>query len=60
MGAVLLSIGLYAGGFFNGAIEEDFTQAELQIFFDSEKINEHEKFNDVKNYEVIIQFAKNK
>jgi len=27
-----------------------FTQAELQIFFNSSKINEHEKFEDIKNY----------
>jgi len=33
----------------------EFTQAELQIFFDHEKINEHEKWNDVKNYKLIVQ-----
>ena len=32
----------------------EFTQAELQIFFDAEKINEHENFNDVKEYNLII------
>ncbi len=32
----------------------EFTQAELQIFFDAEKINEHEKWNEVKNYKLIL------
>ena len=32
----------------------EFTQAELQIFFDSDKINEHEKWNQIKNYKLII------
>jgi len=32
----------------------EFTQAELQIFFDPEKINEHEKWDDVKDYKLIL------
>ena len=32
----------------------EFSQAELQIFFDSEKVNEHEKWNEVKNYKLIV------
>jgi len=32
----------------------EFTQAELQIFFDPDKINEHEKFDDVADYKLII------
>lgn len=32
----------------------EFSQAELQIFFDSEKINEHKKWNEVKNYKLIL------
>jgi glycyl-tRNA synthetase len=32
----------------------EFTQAELQIFFDSEKINEHEKWSEVKDYNLIV------
>ncbi|MDO8622832.1 MAG: glycine--tRNA ligase [archaeon] len=35
----------------------EFTQAELQIFFDPEKINEHEKWNEVKNKKLRIKFA---
>ena len=38
----------------------EFTQAELQIFFDSEKINEHEKFDEVKNYNLIVYLASDK
>lgn len=37
----------------------EFTQSELQIFFDSDKINEHEKFDEVKDYQLII-FSDNK
>ncbi len=37
----------------------EFTQAELQIFFDPDKINEHEKFDEVKDYQLII-FSDNK
>ncbi|MEM7816624.1 MAG: glycine--tRNA ligase, partial [Candidatus Aenigmatarchaeota archaeon] len=32
----------------------EFTQAELQIFFDSEKVNEHEKWNEIKDYKLIV------
>lgn len=32
----------------------EFNQAELQIFFDSEKVNEHERWGEVKNYKLII------
>ncbi|HLC85897.1 MAG TPA: glycine--tRNA ligase [Candidatus Nanoarchaeia archaeon] len=32
----------------------EFSQAELQIFFDPERVNEHESFNKVKNYNLII------
>lgn len=32
----------------------EFTQAELQVFFDADKINEHEKWNEVKNYKLIL------
>ncbi len=32
----------------------EFTQAELQIFFDPDKINEHERFDEVKDYPVRI------
>ena len=32
----------------------EFTQAELQIFFDPEKINEHENWNKVKDYSLIV------
>ncbi len=36
----------------------EFTQAELQIFFDSDKINEHEKWDEIKNKKLLIKFAK--
>ena len=32
----------------------EFVQAELQIFFDPEKINEHQEFNKIKDYQLII------
>ena len=32
----------------------EFTQAELQIFLDPEKINDHENWNDVKNYKLRL------
>src|SRR3989338_11545498 len=32
----------------------EFNQAELQIFFDEDKINEHENWNSVKDYNLII------
>ena len=32
----------------------EFTQAELQIFFDPEKIKQHEDFNTVKDYKLIL------
>jgi len=38
----------------------EFTQAELQIFFDPGKLNEHENWNEVKNYKLILFPAKEK
>jgi glycyl-tRNA synthetase len=32
----------------------EFTQAELQIFFNPENINEHERWNEVKNSKLIV------
>jgi glycyl-tRNA synthetase len=32
----------------------EFTQAELQIFFDPDKISEHEKWNEVKDYKLLL------
>jgi glycyl-tRNA synthetase len=32
----------------------EFTQAELQILFDSDKVNEHENWDKVKDYKLII------
>lgn len=32
----------------------EFSQAELQIFFDPEKVNEHERWNEIKNYKLIV------
>jgi glycyl-tRNA synthetase len=32
----------------------EFTQAELQIFFDPEKIDEHESFDEIKNYKIRL------
>ncbi len=34
-----------------------FTQAELQIFFNPAKINEHEKFEEIKNYKLQVVFS---
>jgi len=38
----------------------EFTQAELQIFFDPEKINEHERWNKVKNKKLRLKLIKEK
>src|SRR3989344_2489154 len=38
----------------------EFTQAELQIFFDADKITEHEDFDSVKNYKLILFPVKNR
>lgn len=38
----------------------ELTQAELQIFFNPEKINEHEHFEDVKDYELLLFPSKNR
>ncbi|MEK6955029.1 MAG: glycine--tRNA ligase [Nanoarchaeota archaeon] len=38
----------------------EFLQAELQIFFDSDKVNEHDDFDNVKNYNLIVYFASDK
>ena len=38
----------------------EFNQAELQIFFDSEKINEHDNFNEVKNYSLLVYLDSDK
>ena len=35
--------------------QREFTQAELQIFFDPEKIDEHPRWDGVKNYELIVK-----
>src|SRR3989344_3904986 len=32
----------------------EFTQAELQIFFDPDKLNKHEDFNSIKDYKLIL------
>jgi glycyl-tRNA synthetase len=32
----------------------EFTQAELQIFFDPDKVNEHDRWDDVKDYKLIV------
>ena len=37
----------------------EFTQAELQIFFDPDKLNKHEDFNSIKEYKLILH-VKNK
>jgi len=36
----------------------EFSQAELQIFFDFDKIDEHEKWNEVKNKKLRIKLSK--
>lgn len=38
----------------------EFTQAELQIFFDNDKINEHNDWNEVKNKKLRIKFSNKK
>lgn len=38
----------------------EFTQAELQIFFDPETIEEHPKFNEIKDYKLLAYFVKNR
>jgi glycyl-tRNA synthetase len=38
----------------------EFTQAELQIFFDPEKIEDHPKFDEIKNYKIRAYFVKNR
>jgi glycyl-tRNA synthetase len=38
----------------------EFTQAELQIFFDPHKIDEHEDWNSVKKYSLILKPASGK
>jgi glycyl-tRNA synthetase len=35
----------------------EFSQAELQIFFDSDKINEHEQWDEIKNEKLRIKFS---
>ncbi|MBI5148220.1 glycine--tRNA ligase [Candidatus Pacearchaeota archaeon] len=37
----------------------EFSQAELQIFFDPERIDEHEKFNEIKDYKLKLKLGKN-
>jgi len=38
----------------------EFSQAELQIFFNPEKINEYDKWNQIKNKKLIIKFSNKK
>ena len=38
----------------------EFTQAELQIFFDPSRINEHENWGEVKNYKLLMLPASNR
>ncbi len=38
----------------------EFTQAELQIFFDPQKIEEHPRFQEVRNYKIRAYFVKNR
>ncbi len=38
----------------------EFTQAELQIFFDPDEINKHEKWNEVEKNELLIKFSDKK
>lgn len=38
----------------------EFSQAELQIFFDSEKMNEHERFDEIKDKKIIALFVKDR
>ena len=34
--------------------QREFTQAELQIFFDPSKVNEHEKWAEIKEYQILL------
>ncbi|MFH1420450.1 MAG: glycine--tRNA ligase [Candidatus Aenigmatarchaeota archaeon] len=38
--------------------QREFTQAELQIFFDQDKVNEHEKFNEIEKKTIRIHTNK--
>ncbi len=38
----------------------EFSQAELQIFFDADKINEHENWNEIKKERLRLKLAKEK
>ena len=38
----------------------EFSQAELQIFFDSDKIDEHEKWDKIKNKKLILKLSRKK
>lgn len=38
----------------------EFTQAELQIFFDPDKINGHERFNEIRDYKIRIFSAESR
>ncbi|MEM5797409.1 MAG: glycine--tRNA ligase [Candidatus Aenigmatarchaeota archaeon] len=38
--------------------QREFTQAELQIFFDPRKLDEHENWNEIANYKLIILSGK--
>ncbi len=40
--------------------QREFTQAELQIFFNPKKINEHKEFNLIKNYKLRAQLAEDR
>ena len=40
--------------------QREFTQAELQIFFNPSRINEHKEFNLIKNYALRIQLVKDR
>ncbi len=38
----------------------EFTQAELQVFFDPDRIEEHSRFEEVKNYKLHVHFVKDR
>lgn len=40
--------------------QREFTQAEMQVFFDPDTINEHPKFSKVKNYKLRLYLVKNR
>ncbi len=40
--------------------QREFTQAELQIFFNPKKIHEHKEFNLIKNYKLRTQLAEDR